>query len=276
VREPSEQGNAAIHAAWTKQGQRAVAALHDGSQHREARRSASNESLNGLHRLACVHLCVTLRQTESGVSQRFLEDLEQSVGEARRATSSTPGLAPVYGLAATLPPATGALLPSDSGTGDKARSSEDELTSPDLGLRHECVLPSVKARQLDSWPRRTVGPWARRMERKKPVGQEELDIGVADTSTVCDVPRTSSAPPPRRRCSSIVHEDRFRTLGRQEALLVWIRDSELMCSGQSRCGRSAEGTLSGPLVPSPRQIVSGTYEDTTSGNRGCDTSNLRT
>jgi glutamate/tyrosine decarboxylase-like PLP-dependent enzyme len=60
-------------------------------------------SLNGLHRPACVHLCVTLRQTESGVSQRFLEDLEASVAEARRATSSTPGLAPIYGLAATLP-----------------------------------------------------------------------------------------------------------------------------------------------------------------------------
>lgn len=60
-------------------------------------------SLNGLHRPACVHLCVTLRQTEQGVSQRFLEDLEQSVAEARKATSSTPGLAPVYGLAATLP-----------------------------------------------------------------------------------------------------------------------------------------------------------------------------
>jgi glutamate/tyrosine decarboxylase-like PLP-dependent enzyme len=60
-------------------------------------------SLNGLHRPACIHLCVTLRQTESGVSQRFLEDLEVSVAEARRATSSTPGLAPIYGLAATLP-----------------------------------------------------------------------------------------------------------------------------------------------------------------------------
>jgi glutamate/tyrosine decarboxylase-like PLP-dependent enzyme len=60
-------------------------------------------SLNGLHRPACILLCVTLRQTESGVTQRFLEDLEVSVAEARRATSSTPGLAPIYGLAATLP-----------------------------------------------------------------------------------------------------------------------------------------------------------------------------
>lgn len=60
-------------------------------------------SLNGLHRPACVHLCVTLPHTEEGVAQRFLEDLEQSVAAARRATSATPGMAPIYGLAATLP-----------------------------------------------------------------------------------------------------------------------------------------------------------------------------
>jgi sphinganine-1-phosphate aldolase len=60
-------------------------------------------SLNGLHRPACVHLCVTLRQTEPGVAERFLSDLESSVADARRATPATPGLAPVYGLAGTLP-----------------------------------------------------------------------------------------------------------------------------------------------------------------------------
>jgi glutamate/tyrosine decarboxylase-like PLP-dependent enzyme len=60
-------------------------------------------SLNGLHRPACVHLCVTLRQTEPGVAERFLDDLASSVADARRATPATPGLAPVYGLAGTLP-----------------------------------------------------------------------------------------------------------------------------------------------------------------------------
>jgi sphinganine-1-phosphate aldolase len=60
-------------------------------------------SLNGLHRPACLHLCVTLRQAEPGVAERFLEDLERSVVEAREATESTPGMAPIYGLAATLP-----------------------------------------------------------------------------------------------------------------------------------------------------------------------------
>lgn len=60
-------------------------------------------SLNGLHRPACLHLCVTLRQTEPGVAERFLDDLAHSVGEARQATDATPGMAPIYGLAATLP-----------------------------------------------------------------------------------------------------------------------------------------------------------------------------
>jgi hypothetical protein len=165
--------------------------------------------------------------------------------------------------------------PSDGGPAtkrDRATTSSPALIS---GFDTSVFFQASKHASLTRGRGVPLGHGRGEWNAKKPVGQEELDIGVADTSTVCDVPRTSSAPPPRRRCSSIVHEDRFRTLGRQEALLVWIRDSELMCSGQSRCGRGAEGTLSGPLVPSPRQIVSGTNEDSASGNRGCDTSNLR-
>ena len=60
-------------------------------------------SLNGLHRPACVHLCVTLRHTEPGVPERFLADLAASVNEARGAPASAGGMAPVYGLAGTLP-----------------------------------------------------------------------------------------------------------------------------------------------------------------------------
>ena len=60
-------------------------------------------SLNGLHRPACVHLCVTLRHTEPGVPERFLADLAASVADARGAPTSTGGMAPVYGLAGTLP-----------------------------------------------------------------------------------------------------------------------------------------------------------------------------
>lgn len=60
-------------------------------------------SLNGLHRPACVHLCVTLRHTEPGVPERFLADLALSATEARGAPTSSGGMAPVYGLAGTLP-----------------------------------------------------------------------------------------------------------------------------------------------------------------------------
>ena len=60
-------------------------------------------SLNGLHRPAAAHLCVTLRHTEPGVAERFLADLRTSVAEAETQPVDTQGLAPVYGLAATLP-----------------------------------------------------------------------------------------------------------------------------------------------------------------------------
>jgi sphinganine-1-phosphate aldolase len=60
-------------------------------------------SLNGLHRPAAVHLCVTLRHTEPGVAERFLADLRASVAEALSQPADDQGLAPVYGLAATLP-----------------------------------------------------------------------------------------------------------------------------------------------------------------------------
>ena len=60
-------------------------------------------SLNGLHRPAAVHLCVTLRHTRPGVAERFLADLRTSVAEALSQPTDDQGLAPVYGLAATLP-----------------------------------------------------------------------------------------------------------------------------------------------------------------------------
>jgi sphinganine-1-phosphate aldolase len=60
-------------------------------------------SLNGLHRPAAVHLCVTLRHTRPGVAERFLADLRTSVAEALSQPTDDHGLAPVYGLAATLP-----------------------------------------------------------------------------------------------------------------------------------------------------------------------------
>lgn len=60
-------------------------------------------SLNGLHRPPCLHVCTTLRHTEAGVVERLLADLEAAVGEVREHPEAEGGMAPVYGMAATLP-----------------------------------------------------------------------------------------------------------------------------------------------------------------------------
>ena len=60
-------------------------------------------NLNGLHRPACVHLCVTLRHTQAGVAERFLADLREAVAHVRSQPKSEGGMAPIYGLAGTLP-----------------------------------------------------------------------------------------------------------------------------------------------------------------------------
>ncbi len=60
-------------------------------------------NLNGLHKPPCVHICVTLRHTQPGVAERFGEDLQAAVAEARRHPGAREGLAPIYGLAATMP-----------------------------------------------------------------------------------------------------------------------------------------------------------------------------
>jgi len=60
-------------------------------------------SLNGLHKPAAVHICVTLRHTQPGVADRFLSDLRASVEEVRSQPAGKEGMAPVYGLAATMP-----------------------------------------------------------------------------------------------------------------------------------------------------------------------------
>jgi hypothetical protein len=60
-------------------------------------------SLNGLYKPACVHLCTTLRHTQPGVAERLIEDLKASV-EYVKANPSTMGrMAPIYGMANTLP-----------------------------------------------------------------------------------------------------------------------------------------------------------------------------
>jgi sphinganine-1-phosphate aldolase len=61
-------------------------------------------SLNGLQRPPAVHIAVTLRHTQPGVTGRFLADLASSVEEVRANPGVSTGMAPVYGMAGTLPP----------------------------------------------------------------------------------------------------------------------------------------------------------------------------
>jgi hypothetical protein len=61
-------------------------------------------SLNGLQRPAAVHIAITLRHTLHGVAERFLADLAESVEEVRANPDVHTGMAPVYGMAGSLPP----------------------------------------------------------------------------------------------------------------------------------------------------------------------------
>ncbi len=60
-------------------------------------------NLNGLHRPPSVHICVTLRHTQPGVADRFVRDLKDSVEHVKANPDEKGGMAPVYGMAATLP-----------------------------------------------------------------------------------------------------------------------------------------------------------------------------
>lgn len=60
-------------------------------------------SLNGLHKPSCMHLCVTLRHTQPGVTERFLRDLEAAVGHVKANPDETGTMTPVYGMASTMP-----------------------------------------------------------------------------------------------------------------------------------------------------------------------------
>ena len=60
-------------------------------------------SLNGLHKPACVHLCITLRHTQPGVAERFLRDLEAAVAHVKANPAEKGTMAPIYGMASTMP-----------------------------------------------------------------------------------------------------------------------------------------------------------------------------
>ena len=61
-------------------------------------------SLNGLHKPASIHICLTLRHTMDGVADRFVRDLKASVCKAKASRKSAgEGVAPLYGLASAIP-----------------------------------------------------------------------------------------------------------------------------------------------------------------------------
>ncbi len=60
-------------------------------------------NLNGLHRPACMHIAITLPHTHEGVVERLIHDLEQAVAHVKATPGEHGGMAPVYGLAGTLP-----------------------------------------------------------------------------------------------------------------------------------------------------------------------------
>ncbi|MBL8021726.1 MAG: aminotransferase class V-fold PLP-dependent enzyme [Leptospirales bacterium] len=60
-------------------------------------------NLNGLHKPSCLHICVTLRHTKPGVAKRFIKDLRDAVAHVVKNPGESGGMAPVYGMAATLP-----------------------------------------------------------------------------------------------------------------------------------------------------------------------------
>jgi glutamate/tyrosine decarboxylase-like PLP-dependent enzyme len=65
--------------------------------------TAKGWSLNGLHKPPCLHLCVTLRHTQPGVAERFIRDLKEAVEYVKDNPQTEGGMAPIYGMAATLP-----------------------------------------------------------------------------------------------------------------------------------------------------------------------------
>jgi len=67
------------------------------------RMGARGWNLNGLHKPPAVHLCVTLRHAQPGVVDRFLADLRAAVDHVRTHPEEQGTMAPVYGMAATVP-----------------------------------------------------------------------------------------------------------------------------------------------------------------------------
>ena len=60
-------------------------------------------NLNGLHKPVCIHICVTLQHTRKNVAEQFLSDIKNAVAYVKENPSDSGGMAPMYGMAASLP-----------------------------------------------------------------------------------------------------------------------------------------------------------------------------
>lgn len=60
-------------------------------------------SLNGLHKPAAMHIAMTLRHTQPGIAETFISDLKEAVFYVKDNPNDTGDMAPIYGLAATIP-----------------------------------------------------------------------------------------------------------------------------------------------------------------------------
>jgi glutamate/tyrosine decarboxylase-like PLP-dependent enzyme len=65
--------------------------------------SAKHWALTGLLNPAAIHVSPTLRQAERGVAERFVRDLTEAVAYVRETPDIEGGMAPIYGLAASIP-----------------------------------------------------------------------------------------------------------------------------------------------------------------------------
>lgn len=65
--------------------------------------SAKGWALTGLQRPPGIHVSPTLRHAQPGVAQRFVSDLKEAVAHVKAHPNPDGGMAPIYGLAATVP-----------------------------------------------------------------------------------------------------------------------------------------------------------------------------
>ena len=59
--------------------------------------------LSGLANPPAFHIALTMRQTEPGVKEEYIHDLQESVKLMKSGESKAAGLAPVYGMASAMP-----------------------------------------------------------------------------------------------------------------------------------------------------------------------------